>query len=209
MKRFPILILALLTCFVAGLALLAQDEPSARGHRSAGRDVLFNVRSEASVAAPATARTPWAICRSDRTFAGVDAVRIEGALEGAEEMEFLLPLLTDAATSRAWRDLPPATWEPSKPASTLVRGGAFDPAELTLSNRDSTVQVIVNNGNRSECTFELSKASRWSPSSIGGRAAGDVVFTAPEEPGTMEADFCAEDRPRSILTLSFAVPDAE
>jgi cytochrome c553 len=134
---------------------------------------------------------------------GVDATRIVGALEGAEEMDFLLPLLSDADIDSL------ATYldylGTLEPVSTLFRSGTFDPAELTIV-ADSATQLIVANGGRSECTFAVDGVE-IEPIVIGGRSSGDVVLTLPAETGALQAS-CVE-APDAVLTLTIEAAAAE
>jgi cytochrome c553 len=119
---------------------------------------------------------------------GVDEVRIEGALEGAEEMEFLLPLLTDNDITALAAYLGYlGTFEP---APVTFRRGTFEPAELTVSS-GSQVQLIVNNLNRSECTFAIDGVE-LEPLVIPGRKAVDIIWETPTETVSLTAG-CQEE----------------
>lgn len=126
---------------------------------------------------------------------GVDEVRIRGALEAAEEMEFLLPLVSPediVALAAYLQHL--GTLEP---VAVTYRSDAFNPAEVSVP-AGSAVQLIVNNGNRSDCTLTAVDTGAEAVT-IPGRDSGDIVWTTPEAPATLTA-FCAE-APEGTLAI--------
>ncbi len=132
---------------------------------------------------------------------GVDAVRIQGALEAAEEMGFLLPILSqqnidDVAYYLQWLDT-------LFPVKTLFRRGTFEPAALPIPPA-TRVQLIVQNGNRSACTLVVDGVTD-APVEVAGRGTNGVVFDTPAE-GLIEAH-CTE-APDAVLRLPIA-PSAE
>ena len=125
---------------------------------------------------------------------GVDEVRIRGALEGAEEMGFLLPIMTDQMIADVAYYL--AYLDTLHPAKALFRQETFTPAEITVPP-DTDVQLIVENGNRSPCTLEVSVPD-IEPLVIEGRSTDGLVIRTPAD-GTVTA-VCTE-APSVVLTL--------
>jgi cytochrome c553 len=189
MKRTLILCLAL----IAGFGLLAQEDPLSEAI-VAGRTTF----SEAGGIGCVACHGSYGLgdLQIGPNIRGLDAIRIEGALDAAEEMDFLGPLLsgTDIDNLAAYLQYL-GTLET---ASTLYRSGAFEPAELSIV-ADTPTQLIVANGGRSECTFALDGVE-LEPVLIGGRGSGDVVLTLPAETGTLQGS-CAE-APEVVLTLT-------
>lgn len=125
---------------------------------------------------------------------GVPVVRIEGALDAAEEMAFLAPQLDDDDLEALEAYL--AYVETLVPATTTVRAGTFEPREVRVpAGRE--VQLIVENGNRSACTLVVEGADVQS--TIDGRSTGEVVWTSGEA-GTETTAMC-EEEPDARLTI--------
>lgn len=108
---------------------------------------------------------------------GVDTVRIQGALEGAEEMGFLVPIMTDQMIEDVAYYL--AYLDTLYPAMAQFRQEAFTPAEITVP-ADTDVQIIVENGNRSPCTLQVSIPDT-APIEIAGRATDALVIRTPAD----------------------------
>lgn len=128
---------------------------------------------------------------------GVDEVRIRGALEGAEEMEFLINVLTDEDIEYVAQYL--QFLAQFTPVEFQRRRGVF-PEEPVIVPANTDVQLIVNNIDRSECTFTFSEDVDVEAELIGGRSAEDFIWTTPDADNTFIA-FCAE-RPDDVVTLS-------
>jgi cytochrome c553 len=133
---------------------------------------------------------------------GVDESRINGALEAAEEMGFLAPLLTPADISHL------ATYlqylASLEPVSVSFRRSAFEPDAVSLT-AGTAVQLIVSNGNRSDCTFVIDGAD-VEKQLIAGRATQDFIWQTPDEVSSLLA-YCEED---AAATLPISVTlDAE
>lgn len=196
MKRTLILCLAV----IAGFGLLAQEDPLAEAV-IAGRTTYREAGGIGCVACHGS--YGLGDLEIGPNIRGVDAVRIQGALDAAEEMDFLRPLLSradidDLAAYLQYLDT-------LEPVSTLFRQGAFEPAELPVP-AGSPLQLIVSNGNRSECTFSLTGLD-LEPIAIAGRSAGDLVLTLAEGAGPLEGS-CAET-PEAVLTLLVEAPAGE
>lgn len=131
---------------------------------------------------------------------GVDEVRIEGALEGAEEMGFLIPIMTDEMIADVAYYL--AYLDTLHPVLAQFRQEAFTPAEITVP-ADTDVQVIVENGNRSPCTLQVSIPDT-EPVEIDGRATDGLVVRTPAN-GQVTAT-CTES-PSAVLTLNVGAAD--
>ncbi len=127
---------------------------------------------------------------------GVDEVRIRGALEGAEEMEFLINVLTADDIENIAQFL--QFLAQFTPAEFQRRRGVFTP-EIVIVPPNTDVQLIVNNIDRSECTFTF-EGIDVEAEAIGGRSAEDFIWTTPEADNTFTA-FCAEN-PEDVVTLS-------
>ncbi|UCH25611.1 MAG: hypothetical protein JSV66_17045 [Trueperaceae bacterium] len=119
---------------------------------------------------------------------GVNEVRIEGALDGVEEMEFLISLISkkDITALAAYLGYL-GTLEP---ASVTFRQGEFDPAELQVAP-ETQLQLIVTNLSRSDCTFSLEGVD-LEPIVVPGRDANDLVWHTPVETRTLTAG-CQEE----------------
>ena len=196
MKRTLILCLTL----IAGFGLLAQEDPLAEAI-VAGRTTF----SEAGGIGCVACHGNYGLgdLQIGPNVRGVDATRIEGALDGAEEMDFLGPLLSDTDIDNLAAYL--QYLGTLEAAATLVRGDTFTPEELVVPG-GTGVQVIVDNGNRSECTFGLTGIER-EPVVIPGRQAGDLVFTTAAEAGVLQGA-CAET-PEVVLTVRIEPPASE
>ncbi|MDZ7799729.1 MAG: hypothetical protein U5K81_02900 [Trueperaceae bacterium] len=131
---------------------------------------------------------------------GVPVVRIEGALDAAEEMAFLHPVLSedDLVALEAYL----AYVETLVPATTTVRGGAFQPDEVRLP-AGQQVQLIVDNGNRSPCTLVVDGVDVQA--TIDGRSTGDVSWTTGSA-GTQTVAYC-QDEPDVQLTVRIVEPE--
>jgi len=132
---------------------------------------------------------------------GVDEVRIRGALEGAEEMEFLINVLTAEDIENLSQYL--QFLAQFTPVEFQRRRGVFT-EELIVVPPNTEIQLIVNNIDRSECTFTFDGVE-VEAEVIGGRSAEDFIWTTPDANNAFTA-FCAE-RPEDVVTLS--VEEAE
>jgi len=135
---------------------------------------------------------------------GVDEDRIRGALEGAEEMEFLIPVLTNDDIASLAQYL--QYLAPFEPFKTTRKRGVFDPLELLLPLA-TDVQLIVNNGDRSECTFHVEGAD-VEDKLITGRWTDDLIWTTPELPG-MFVGYCSENPDATVSISVDVLPDEE
>lgn len=196
MKRILLLCLAL----VAGNGLLAQGDPLSE--TAAAGQIVFRTAGGIGCVACHGAYGLGDVGVGPN-IRGLDATRIRGALDAVEEMDFLVSVLSrnDIDTVATYLQYL-GTLEP---AATLFRQGTFEPAELSVT-AGSAVQLIVNNGNRSECTFGL-VGLELEPVVIAGRGAGDLILTPAEGTDTIEGN-CAET-PEAVLTVRVEPPSGE
>lgn len=133
---------------------------------------------------------------------GVDAVRIQNALEAAREMSFLLPIMTQEDVDNVAYYL--TYLDTLHPVKATLRGEAFAPEEVTVPP-DTDVQVVVENGNRTECSLQV-EGRTDEPLLIEGRDIGAVVFRSPAE-GAFNA-FCSEI-PDVVFTIRVEAPSPQ
>ena len=126
---------------------------------------------------------------------GFDEARIRGALANVEVMEFLAGQLTDddiKAVAAFVRYLGAFT-----PAKSLRKSGSFTPAELHIPV-DTQAQLIIENGDRTTCTFASADAG-FAEKTIGGRKAEDVFWITPTAAATFTA--ACKEKPDELLTI--------
>ena len=131
---------------------------------------------------------------------GSDEVRIRGGLEAVEVMEFLVNQLTDADIKALAEFL--SYLGTLTPASFVRTGGVFEPTELRLPTA-TQAQLIIQNKDRTACTFELAE-SGLEAKEIARRSAADWIWTTPETPISYTGA-CAE-KPENTVTVIIETP---
>lgn len=131
---------------------------------------------------------------------GSDEVRIRGGLEAVEVMEFLVNQLTDADIKALAEFL--SYLGTLTPASFVRTGGVFEPTELRLPTA-TQAQLIIQNRDRTACTFELAE-SGLEAKEIARRSAADWIWTTPETPITYTGA-CAQN-PENTITVIVETP---
>lgn len=131
---------------------------------------------------------------------GSDEERIRGGLEAVEVMEFLVTQLTDADIKALAEFL--GYLGTLSPASFVRTGGVFEPTELRLPTA-AQAQLIIQNKDRTACTFELAE-SGLEAKEIARRSAADWIWTTPETPVTYTGA-CAE-KPENTVTVIIETP---
>lgn len=134
---------------------------------------------------------------------GATAEKIKGGLAAVGQMAFLNGQISDddiTAVAEYLRYLATLT-----PAETRRLRGVFDPTEVRFPVA-TAAQLIVDNGDRSACTFEVPD-SGIEPKEIARRDAADFIWTTPQEPATFTGA-CAED-PENTVTIIVEAPEPD